>query len=325
MKTKSGSNTPIILFCTGLVFILLLLTMIISNWIIIIGVDRGLITGRPDTPLIPFLIQTGFISIFIGVFLTLTLSHIPLKPVGQLIHAIHAVADGNFQTKINLKRPKELLELSECFNQMTEELAGIEMLRSDFINNFSHEFKTPIASIMGFAKLLKRKNLSEEEKEEYLDIIISECRRLSDLSSNVLNLSKVESIKVLTDTVSYNVSEQIRESILQLERKWGKKQIQFNLTMNDCRITGSKDLLKQVWLNLIDNAVKFSFQGGNISIKTIRSSHSFQFKIKYFFFTSSSIDRHRTFKSTSNIFSDSHFSEIFQSFSVSSSVSTYFV
>lgn len=214
---------PIIFFCTGLVFILLLLTMIISNWIIILGVNSGLITGRPDTPLLPFLIQTGLISVFIGAVLTFILSRFPLKPAGELIRAIHAVAAGNFQTKIDMKYPKELRKLSESFNQMTDELAGIEMLRSDFINNFSHEFKTPIASVLGFAKLLKNRDLSAEEKEEYLDIIISECRRLSDLSSNVLNLSKVESMTVLTDIVSYNVSEQIRESILQLERKWGKK------------------------------------------------------------------------------------------------------
>lgn len=88
---------------------------------------------------------------------------------------------------------------------------------------------------MGFAKLLKKKNLSEREKEEYLDIIISECERLSDLSSNVLNLSNVESMTVLTDTVSYNVSEQIRESILQLEQKWEEKQIPFHLDLVDCR------------------------------------------------------------------------------------------
>lgn len=90
MKTRS--NPSIVLLCTGLVFILLLLTMIISNRIIVIGVSSGLITGCPGTPMIPFLIQTGLISIVIEVVLTLTLRRFPLKPVGQLINAIHAVA-----------------------------------------------------------------------------------------------------------------------------------------------------------------------------------------------------------------------------------------
>lgn len=276
---KKNSNAPIILFCTGLVFILLFLTMLISNTIVIMSVNAGLITGRPGTPLIPFLIQTGIVSIFIGVILTLTLSYFPLRPLSQLIHAIHAVADGDFHTKINMKHPKEFRELSESFNQMTDELSSIEMLRSDFINNFSHEFKTPIVSIMGFARLLKKKNISEKERSEYLDIIISECKRLSDLSSNVLNLSKVESISVLADTAPFPVSEQIREAILQLEQKWNKKEIEFDLHLKDCKLIGRADLLKQVWVNLIDNAVKFSSSGEKIEIRTYEKDSFFHFQI----------------------------------------------
>lgn len=279
MKKHAHSNMPIIFLCTGMIFILLLLTMIISNWLVIIGVNSGLISGRPETPLIPFLIQTGLISIFIGVILTLLLSCFPLKPVGQLIRAIHAVADGNFQTKIHLKHPRYLRELSESFNQMTDELSGTEMLRSDFINNFSHEFKTPIVSIMGFAELLKKKDLNDEEKTEYLEIIITECKRLSALSANVLNLSKIESISVLTDTLPYNVSEQIRQSILQLERKWEQKGIEFDLDLGNCIITCNPDLLKQVWVNLIDNAVKFSPCGGKILIRADKSGCHFTFRI----------------------------------------------
>ena len=88
MRKKAASNIPIILLSTGLVFILLFLTMIITNWIVIMGVNAGLLTARPGTPLIPFLIQTGIISICIGVILTLGLSYFPLRPVSQLIHAI---------------------------------------------------------------------------------------------------------------------------------------------------------------------------------------------------------------------------------------------
>lgn len=276
---RKNSNIRIILFCTGLVFILLCLTMLISNTVVIMGINAGLIKGRPRTPLISFLIQTGIVSILIGVILTLTLSYFPLRPVSQLIHAIHAVADGNFHTKINMKHPREFRELSESFNQMTDELSSIEMLRSDFINNFSHEFKTPIVSIMGFAQLLKKGNISKEERSEYLDIIISECKRLSDLSTNVLNLSKVESISMLSDTAPFPVSEQIREAILQLEQKWEKKEIEFDLHLKDCKLTGRSDLLKQVWVNLIDNAIKFSSSGGKIEIRTYQKESFFYFQI----------------------------------------------
>ena len=142
ISRSAKTNIPIVLISTGLVFILLLLTMIISNGIIIFCVNSGFITGRPGgTPLLPFLLQSGILSIFIGVILTLVLSHFPLRPVSRLINAIHAVAAGNFHVKIRIKHPKEFRELAESFNQMTDELAGIEMLRSDFINNFSHEFR----------------------------------------------------------------------------------------------------------------------------------------------------------------------------------------
>ena len=172
ISRSAKTNIPIVLISTGLVFILLLLTMIISNGIIVFCVTSGFITARPGgTPLFPFLLQSGILSIFIGVILTLVLSHFPLRPVSRLINAIHAVAAGNFNVKIHIKHPKEFRELAESFNQMTDELAGIEMLRSDFINNFSHEFKTPIVSIAGFANLLRCGNLTKEQTEEYLAMI----------------------------------------------------------------------------------------------------------------------------------------------------------
>ena len=112
-------------------------------------------------------------------------------------------------------------------------------------------------SILGFARLIKRGNLSEEEKNEYLDIIISESRRLSELSSQVLNLSKVESLTLLTDLSVFNGGEQIREAILQLEQKWNSRNISFDLEIEDVKVRGNRSLLKEVWVNLIDNAINF--------------------------------------------------------------------
>lgn len=280
MKHISKSEIRIMMFSTGLVFLLLVFTMVISNVIVMISVHTGLFRNPANTPLLTFLIQTGFISILIGTVLTFVLSHLPLRPLNQLIQAIHRVAEGNFETKINFKHPKEFRELADCFNQMTEELAGIEMLRSDFVNNFSHEFKTPIVSILGFANLLKKGNLSEAEHSEYLDIMISECKRLSSLSTNVLNLSKVESLSLLTDVTEYNAGEQVREAILLVEPKWNAKNISFDLDIEDIRITANLSLLQQVWVNLIDNAVKFSQDNSTISIGVTQSNHNFIFTIK---------------------------------------------
>ncbi len=150
---------------------------------------------------------------------------------------------------------------------------------SHFINNLSHEFKTPVVSILGFAQLLKNGDLSEQKRNEYLDIIISECKRLSDLSANLLSLSKVESMSGLPDTVPCNISEQIRETILQLECRWEEKEIMFNLDLDDCTLPCNPELLKQVWINLIDNAVKFSFREGEISIRAGQTGGYFQFQV----------------------------------------------
>ena len=155
MKEQAGVRVKMTLLTTGFVFILLVLTMSASNAIIIFAIRHGWISAEPGAPLKPFLFQSGIISIVIGTTISFFISHFPLRPLHTLIDAIHEVSAGNYDVKIHLEHPKEFQKLSECFNQMTEELAGIEMFRSDFINNFSHEFKTPIVSILGFAKLLR--------------------------------------------------------------------------------------------------------------------------------------------------------------------------
>lgn len=259
MKKELRFPTNIVLLSTGIIFILLTVTMFISNTIVIFLLKHG-IMDRPPHPgsLLPFLLQTGIISIVIGTILTLCIGHLPLRPLYTFMQAIHSVSDGNFHTKIYLEHPKEFRELSRCFNQMTEELAGIEMLRYDFINNFSHEFKTPMVSILGFAKLLKKGNLITSEQAEYLDIIIDEAKRLTALSANILNLSKVESMSLLTDSTTFNAGEQIRECVVLLEKKWTEKDISFDFHLLEQKMDGNEQLLKQVWTNLIDNAIKFS-------------------------------------------------------------------
>lgn len=258
MKKKTGFPTNIVFISTAIIFILLTLTMFISNTVIMFLSRHGFMIGPPDRSLMPFLAQTGIISILTGTILTLCIGHLPLRPINTLIQAIHAVSQGDFQTKINLEHPREFKEFSRCFNQMTEELAGMEILRSDFINNFSHEFKTPVVSILGFARLLRKGNLTPKEQAEYLDIIIEEARRLTALSTNMLNLSKVESMSLLTDFTTFNIGEQIRESVVLLESKWNNKEISFDFSLKERQINGNEQLLKQVWMNLIDNAVKFS-------------------------------------------------------------------
>lgn len=159
MKKKPGFPTNIVFISTVIIFILLTLTMFISNTVIMFLSRHGFMAGPPGRSLVPFLVQTGIISILTGTILTLCIGHVPLRPVNTLIQAIHAVSQGDFQAKINLEHPREFRELSRCFNQMTEELAGIELLRSDFIGNFSHESRSVNPSYCLRANGIKKRSL----------------------------------------------------------------------------------------------------------------------------------------------------------------------
>ena len=244
------------------------------------------------------------LSAVVGAGLTLLLSRIPLKPIRDLIEAINQLADGNFikavrkvgeeypeieiqerladgnfKVRIHLDLNREFERLSESFNRMAQELENTELLRSDFINNFSHEFKTPIVSLRGFAKILKNDSLTKEERDEYLDIIISESNRLSQLSTNVLNLSKIEKMSILSDMESFDLSEEVRQSVLLLESKWQNKNLELFIDMDELEYHGNKVLLNQVWINLIDNAIKFSPQNGKIKLKLHRKKDQVVFQI----------------------------------------------
>ncbi len=210
-------------------------------------------------------------SVVMGTIISAIASKMILSPLNMITSKLKNLASGNFGTRVDfdkiVSRVPSFLELSEVFNKLSEELKNTEMLRSDFINNFSHEFKTPIVSIAGFAKLLKKGNLTEEQKNQYLNAIEEESLRLSYMATNVLNLTKIENQSILTDLSTYNISEQIRSCILILEPKWAKKALEFQLELNEYTANASEELLKQVWINLIDNAIKFSQSGSEISIK----------------------------------------------------------
>jgi signal transduction histidine kinase len=153
------------------------------------------------------------------------------------------------------------------------------MLRADFINNFSHEFKTPIVSIAGLTRIINRGAVTEEEKREYMRIIEEESVRLADMATNVLNLTRVENQAILSEKSRFNVSEQIRSCLLLAESKWSKKEIDLELDLEEYSIRANEELLKQVWINLIDNAVKFSPIGGKITIKILNTGSRLRVEI----------------------------------------------
>lgn len=246
------------------VFLILLCTM----GLVYLGVQLLAHGGVLDAvelrkvPLFAFCIT----SIVVGTVIAGVFSKKPLRPLREMMSAADKIAAGDYSVRLDLKGPEEFRQLSNKFNHMAEELGSVELLRTDFVNNFSHEFKTPIVSIRGFARALKWDDLSDQEREEYLDIIISESERLSALSTNVLYLSKLEKQSILTDKKKFNVSEQIRLVIALLDRKFTEKNLHIVFDSQEYFLTGNEEMLKQVWINLIDNAIKFSPADGVITV-----------------------------------------------------------
>jgi signal transduction histidine kinase len=229
------------------------------------------------------LVSMLIVSLIIGIVLSALMSRVMVKYVNRLVDKMNKLASGNFKTRLNYGEPisnhPTIREITESFNRMAEELEHTEMLRGDFVNNFSHEFKTPIVSIAGFAKLLKKGNLSEEQKKEYIDIIEEESLRLSAMATNVLNMTKIENQTILTDVTSYNLSEQIRACVLLLETQWTAKHLEMNLEFDEYSIYACEELLKQVWINLIDNAIKYSAEYGNVVIKIKEEGEFYQISV----------------------------------------------
>ena len=217
------------------------------------------------------------LSFPIGALVAVLASKVPLRPIREMMDGMDKLASGDFHTRISpgpiMSAYPHFVELTNSFNKMAQQLDQTEMLRSDFVNNFSHEFKTPIVSIAGFARLLRRGNLSREQQAEYLAIIEEESLRLSSMATNVLHLTRLENQTILTDVATYNLSEQLRSCVLLLEDEWGHKGLELDLEFDEFFITANEELMKQVFINLLDNAIKFSPQGGCLGVELEQNNH----------------------------------------------------
>jgi len=207
----------------------------------------------------------------VGVGLTSIASRFIFKRIDKIIEGMREISKGNYKVRVKEKDKKgqlsEFGDLERSFNQMATELDGIEIFRNDFINNFSHEFKTPIVTIRGFAKQVQNGQITEEQKKEYLDIIVSESERLANMSANILLLSKLENQQIVSDRTSFYLDEQIRNAIILLEESWGAKNIEFEVDLEEIQYNFNEEMLSHVWINLFSNAIKFTEDEGKISCR----------------------------------------------------------
>ncbi len=240
-----------------------------------LGDETVKVTFRKQDTFDVFRMRVALILISILVLTCIMLFFISgkmVRPVQKLTAATQKVADGDFDVFVEGKRNDEIGILINNFNHMVKKLNSMEYLQKDFIRNVSHEFKTPIASIHGFAKLLQSENLSGEERLEFSKIILEETERLSKLSSNILKLSKLENQSEISEKKPFRLDEQIRSVIVLLEPKWSEKNLQFDVTMEKTICLGDEELLQQVWINLIENAIKFTDPNGTIAVNVDNES-----------------------------------------------------
>lgn len=187
------------------------------------------------------------------------LSQAFFEPITKLREAMRKVADGELNTVLETKSTcVEIQELYAGFNLMTQELSSTEVLQSDFVSSVSHEIKTPINAIEGYTTLLQGTENIDEVENEYIERILFNTRRLSEMVSNILLLSKLENQTIAAPRAPFRLDEQIRQSILALETKWTEKDLEFDVVMDEITYLGNENLMRHVWDNLIGNAIKFS-------------------------------------------------------------------
>jgi len=186
-------------------------------------------------------------SIVIGLIFAFFLNRLFFKPIKKLSEAMKGVAAGDFKIRLSSKNlTHEVQDIYANFNLMTKELQATEIIQTDFISNVSHEIKTPISAVEGYAMLLQDTDCTKEEQQQYVEKILSNTNRLSELVGNILLLSKLESQAIETSKSRFRADEQIRRSIMLLEPKWEAKNIEFDVELDEVEFVGNEGLMFHV-------------------------------------------------------------------------------
>ena len=193
------------------------------------------------------------------------------RPVKRITDATSKMIEGDFSVRIapiaRFGTDDSFNEIIECINKMGEELSGVETLRTDFIANVSHEMKTPLAVMQNYGTLLQAPDLSEEKRIEYAKAITDASRRLTDMMTNILKLNRLENQQIYPNPTTFDLGEQLCESLLQYESVWERKNIEIETDIAESvLVSADAELLSLVWNNLFSNAFKFTEDGGKVSL-----------------------------------------------------------
>lgn len=193
------------------------------------------------------------------------------KPVQRIVEGAEKMMQGDFTVRIptqtKFAADDTFDEIIHCFNRMARELQGVETLRTDFIANVSHEMKTPLSVIQNYGTLLQAPGLSDEKRLEYAKGVTNGSHRMADMMTNILKLNRLENQQIFPKSESFDLGEQLCESLLQYENVWEKAQIEIDTDIaDDVTIQADRELLSLVWNNLLSNAFKFTPTGGSVSV-----------------------------------------------------------
>ncbi|MDW3037362.1 MULTISPECIES: envelope stress sensor histidine kinase HitS [Bacillus cereus group] len=272
MRRRERMNKVKILKIIGAVIALFSFLTII--WSIAFYVSSSVINALEIqvSPFVTFLISdmVGFVFIvLIWVLIGVLMRPKREAMIWTIIEPIQKIAKGDFSVKIRNeeKYDGEIGVLVKSINDMTDELNAMEKMRQEFVSNVSHEIQSPLTSIKGFARALQDNNLSEEKREHYLTIIETETTRLSKLSQNLLKLTLLESEEYTPERATYRLDQQLKQIVLNSEPLWAEKEIELELNLEKVHITADQESMSQVWINLIHNSIKFTPNGGTITIQ----------------------------------------------------------
>jgi signal transduction histidine kinase len=245
------------------------------------GISYFLTEHFPTLANLPMTAWVVIVGIIIGAPISIFVNRALLSPIRKLGDAMNLVSKGSFGIQIHTRAPfGDIRDIYHNFNLMTRELAATEILKTDFVSNVSHEIKTPITAIEGYAMLLQGSETLSEEDSEYVDKILTNTQRLSELVGNVLLLSKIDNQAIETKAERFSLDEQIRQSILLLEPKWCEKNIELYVDLEHVIYEGNRGLMIHVWNNLIGNAIKFTPTDSTVKIMLSKGENNLVFEVE---------------------------------------------
>ena len=223
-----------------------------------------------------------FCMLVAGSITFLVIADIIVKPISRLNKATNELSKGNYRVRVNYAGNDEIARLNRSFNQMAQQLAKQEETRQQFISDVSHEFQTPLTAIQGFATILKNEKLSDEQRQKYADIILFHSKRLSTLSKNMLQLTVLDGEDVKLDISEFSLIEQLNRVIETQDNLALAKdiEIEFHTPKNDIRVEADEARLEQVWINLVNNAIKYTNDHGVVTIEVKKTSKEVEVSIQ---------------------------------------------